>query len=158
MFEIPWTFQRILQLFKILLNFCGFWNDFWDFLEFSKYIFENSYHSLWEIYSILWIFENHLHFLWDPNNFWDRKCTIFLEWFAPGFAASGGTRGGLEGATASLSEASSPPVGRNFEFLSEEIWQNDVRKLHFSVILAPMSEAPAPLWGDFWCHPCLLRI
>ena len=39
-------------------------------------------------------------------------------------------RGGL-GATAP------PPVGRNFGFSSEEIWQNNARKHDFSVIFAP---------------------
>ena len=43
---------------------------------------------------------------------------------------SGGTRGGLEGATAPIGSTYSP-VGRNFGFLSAEIWPNDVRKLHF---------------------------
>ena len=40
-----------------------------------------------------------------------------------------------------------PCVGGNFGFLLEEIWQNDVQKLHFShfifPISAPLSEAPA---------------
>ena len=30
-----------------------------------------------------------------------------------------------------------PPVGGNFRFSSEEIWQNYARKHHFSVIVAP---------------------
>ena len=68
-----------------------------------------------------------------------------VSFYLYAFMFSGGARGGLEGAIASLSEASSPPVGGNFGFLSEEIWQNDVRKLHFS---APLSEAPAPLSED----------
>ena len=54
------------------------------------------------------------------------------------------------------SEASSPPppVGENFGFSSEEICQNNARKHHFSVILAPLSEAPAPLSENFWRHHC----
>ena len=62
--------------------------------------------------------------------------------------------GGLEGAMAPLLEASSPLVRGNLGFLLEEIWQNDVQKLHFSAISDPLSEAPVPLSEDFWCHPC----
>ena len=46
------------------------------------------------------------------------------------------------------------PVGGNFGFSSEEIWQNNVRKHHFVVILGPLSEAPAPLSENFWRHRC----
>ena len=42
-------------------------------------------------------------------------------------------------------EASKPSVGGNFVFLSEEIWQNYVRKPHLRVILAPLSGAPTLL-------------
>ena len=51
--------------------------------------------------------------------------------FSYPFFYGGGARGGLEGAIAPCRQASSPPVGRNVVFLSEEIWQHDVRKLHF---------------------------
>ena len=51
-----------------------------------------------------------------------------------------------------LSEASSPPVGGFFRFMSEEIWQNDVHKLHFLPFQPPLSEAPAPPSEDFWRH------
>ena len=48
-----------------------------------------------------------------------------------------------------------PPVGGSFGFLSEEIWQNDVRKLHFLAISAPFLEAVVSLLADFWNHPVL---
>ena len=56
------------------------------------------------------------------------------------------------GATAPLSKAFAPPppVGGNLGFLSDDIWQNDVRKRHLIAILAPLSEPPAPLSEDFW--------
>ena len=42
--------------------------------------------------------------------------------------------------------------------MSEEIWQNKVRKLHFLAILAPLSETPAPPSEDFWRHPWTTRL
>ena len=66
---------------------------------------------------------------------------------------SGGARGGLEGATAPLSEASSPLVEGNFWFLSEEIWQNDVLS-HFS----PLVESSSPSVGRFLVPPLRLWI
>lgn len=55
------------------------------------------------------------------------------------------------------SEASSPPlVGGNSGFLSEEVWQNKVRKQHFFTILGPLSEASVPLSEDICRHPCLI--
>ena len=68
-------------------------------------------------------------------------------------------QGRARGATAPPpSEASSLPVGGNFGFSSEEIWQNNAQKHYFSVILAPppLSEAPAPLSENFWRHPWFL--
>ena len=64
-----------------------------------------------------------------------------------------GARGGLGGYSPPVGGIQ-PPVGGNFGFSSEEIWQNNARKHHFSVILAPLSEAPAPLSENFWRHPC----
>ena len=45
------------------------------------------------------------------------------------------------------------PRRRKFEYLSEENLEKIARTLHFSVILAPLSEAPAPLSEKFWRHP-----
>lgn len=39
---------------------------------------------------------------------------------------------------------------RELWLLSEEMWQNDVRKLYLLAILAPLSKAPALLSEDFW--------
>ena len=58
-----------------------------------------------------------------------------------------GTRGGLEGATASSAEASISPVGGNLELLSEELWQSNALKQYFEATLAtlaPMLAVPSP--------------
>ena len=66
----------------------------------------------------------------------------------------GWCQGRARGATAPPSEASSPPpVGGNFGFSSVKLWQNDARKHYFSVILAPLSEAPASLLENFGATP-----
>ena len=49
--------------------------------------------------------------------------------------------------------ATAPPRRRKFWALVGEIWQNIARQHHFSAILAPMSEASAPLSENFWSHP-----
>ena len=71
---------------------------------------------------------------------------------------SGGARGGLGGATApeSPSEVSSPPVGGNFGFSSEEIGQSNARKHNFSVIGAPPVASSSPSVGKFLA-PSLLE-
>ena len=67
----------------------------------------------------------------------------------------GGARGGLGGLQRPRRRhlAPPPPVGGNSGFSSEEIWQDNARKHHFSVILAPLSEAPVPLSEKFLAPP-----
>ena len=88
----------------------------------------------------------------DFHNLTKKACTL-PKWHR----YRGGARGELGGySPPPPSEASSPPppVGGNFGFSSEEIWQNNAWKHHFSVILASLSEASAPLSENFWRHPC----
>ena len=68
---------------------------------------------------------------------------------------SGGARGGLGGGGLQSPRRRhlAPPRRRKFWFSSEQIWQNNSRKHHFSVFLAPLSETPAPLSENFWRHP-----
>ena len=65
-----------------------------------------------------------------------------------------GARGGPQGATAPCRKPLTPCVGRNFGSLLEEIWQNDVQKLHFFAISTPVGSSCPPS-EDFWRHPYL---
>ena len=75
----------------------------------------------------------------------ERTCFSIHNIIKMSVRLRGGARGGLGGLQ--------PPCRRKFWALVGEIWQNIARQHHFSAILAPMSEASAPLSETFWSHP-----
>ena len=141
-----WANHSLDKAYEIFSKKKDSLGDFWSIFLENKKIFMKGCQNSWS-----WIPLRILHMIFGLFEFWAQGPRTLSDWNAS--AEQGWCQGRARGATAPPSETLKPPVGGNYGFSSEELWQYNAWKRHFSVILASLSEAPAPLSESFWRHP-----